>query len=186
MYYTMGSKNLDFEIVYSVQKGNNSFSDIWYSIPKGNGSKITFSKRLPQLVKSKVLIKKIMKKKTQYFVNRDLNFTEIKESFIKAENEIQNIKKKGKTLSEKKLLETFVRDTIANMILIASFRFDMLMPHYETHGNLNEQRIQMLEKLVKTRIDILTKRSKSDEELLISFYDLVDDNLMNTVREVYK
>lgn len=181
MYCTMGSQNLDFEIVYAIKSGHHSFSRIWDNIKKGSGSKKTFSEHLPQLVKSGVLKKKIEKNRSQYYLNDYVEFEKSKNSFDNVKKEIENIEKTSKKLSDKKLLQIFVNDTLKNLIVHSSFHFDLLLPHNKTHENLNKHRLNMLDELIKTRVDILLKRDE-DEDLLIAFYDLVDDTLMNMVR----
>jgi len=183
----MGSQNLDFEIVYAIKSGHHSFSKIWDNVKPCSGSKKTFSEHLPQLVKSSVLKKVIENKKSQYYLNDYVEFEKSKDNFIQAKKEIENIKKMGKKLSDKKLLQIFMNDTIANLIMRSSFHFGLLMSHNKTLENLNKNkilknlnknRLEILDKLIETRIDILLKR---DEDLLIVFFDLVDDNLTNMI-----
>lgn len=178
MYCTMGSQNLDFEIVYAIKSGYHSFSKIWDNVKPCSGSKKTFSEHLPQLVKSGVLKKVIENKKSQYYLNDYVEFEKSKDNFIQAKKEIENIKKMGKKLSDKKLLQIFMNDTIANLIMRSSFHFGLLMSHNKILENLNKNRLEALDKLIKTRIDILLKR---DEDLFIVFFDLVDDNLTNMI-----
>ena len=77
----------------------------------------------------------------------------------------------------------FVHNTIANLLVQSSFRFELLLPHNKTLENLNKSRIEMLDKLIQTRIDILLKK---DEDVLIAYYDLVDDRLMEIAKGMRK
>ena len=123
------------------------------------------------------------KKKARYYLNDYVEFQKVKDNFDTVKNEIENIKKKSKTLSAKKLLHLFVHNTIANLLVQSSFRFELLLPHNKTLENLNKSRIEMLDKLIQTRIDILLKK---DEDVLIAYYDLVDDRLMEIAKGMRK
>jgi len=175
----MESHYVDFEIIYAV-KDTHTFTKIWEKV-KRIGSKQTFSKHLKALVESKV-IKKITKNgKPEYWINDPFtgDYEQKKLELEFAEKEITRIKNKSKKLSDKKLLELFVSDTVANLLMHSSFHLDLLMPHAKTIEFLNRGRFEKLDEMIKTRMDILMKR---DGKLLIVFYDIVDDILQNKLK----
>ena len=175
----MSDYDIDLEIVYAIKNGNHHYGKIWNKV-KGIRSKQTFTDHLKKLVEDKVILRKIEDKTPYYKINEveqyDLEKL-MEEKFEKKINEINNISKK---VPDKKVLDIFVNDTIRDLGFYSIFYFDTRMPHFESDKNIFRKDIEMLDSLIKARINFLEKRHVA---LLIPFNKLVKNQMFKKFDE---
>ena len=182
----MSLYDIDFEIVYTIKNGHHNFNEIWSKI-KEIGSKQTFSKHLTQLVEAGFILKKIEQGKPRYHLGNDTTPFDTDKGLInKLNNEITTITEKSKKIPDKKLLNEFVQDTQDLLIVLSQLNFTRLtildsykkdkQQHIKPFIGLNEKKIELINKLITTRINILNER---DPELFITFFALIQNNLNN-------
>jgi len=173
----MSKYDIDFEIIYVIKNGNHRFGKIWTEIKKSKiGAKQTFSNHLAQLVKDEVIAKRIENKIPQYFLNEIEHYDKAEQMREQIQNKISLIIKNNKKYSNKKLLKIFVKETKMDLTFYSVFHFTTLMPSYQTDKVIDAKKLELLDKVIKTRIDILQKR---DPKLVIMFNDLIKNQLLS-------
>ena len=188
--WTMDSFDIDLEILYSIKRGENNFEKIWNNVngTKGNkilGSRTTLSKYLSQLVEGQIIYKNNEDGNPYYELGELSPVLESGNDIVnRIKDEISTIVKKSIKIRGKRLLQTFVTDTKDNLAYQSSLRFENLMFQslfYVKNENqyiplitMNERQIEMIDKLIKKRIEILLKK---DDELYEMFCHLISYNL---------
>ncbi|MBL7014802.1 MAG: hypothetical protein ISR79_00380 [Nitrosopumilus sp.] len=183
----MSNYDLDFEINYAIKNGHHQFNEIWR---KSNfkGSKLTFSNHLSQLVKAGFIRKDFDEKgKPRYYSGNSTILYESDKGLIGMLNKkISTINKNSKKVPDKELLKEFVDDTQDLLIVLSQIHFGQLgiLNSYKESKNefakpdiaINEKKIELINKLISMRINILEKR---DPELFATFFQLIQNNLQN-------
>jgi len=77
---------------------------------------------------------------------------------------------------DKKLLEIFIKETIMDLKFYSTWKFSTLMPSFQSEIHIDSKKLELLEKVIKTRIDLLQKR---DPKLVIMFNDLITNQLLS-------
>lgn len=173
----MRKYDIDFEIIYTIKNGNHRFSEIWTKIKKSKiGAKQTFSDHLSKLVEDEVIVKRIENKKPQYFLNETEHYDKVELMNEHIEDAINRMKKRNKKFSDKKLLEIFIKETIMDLKFYSTWKFSTLMPSFQSEIHIDSKKLELLEKVIKTRIDLLQKR---DPKLVIMFNDLITNQLLS-------
>ena len=189
----MDNYDIDLEIVYAIKKGHHNFNEIFSTIKRG--SKITFSEHLEQLVYDGTIKRTSKNKKPQYKINDPRDFEQTEQIKGKIETEISNIKETSKKIPDKRLLKKFIKDTVKDLKFYSMFHFDSFLlsefvdnftfsevflnpnawAQQQTLKSIQNRKLQLLNKLIGTRIAILQKR---DYELVSIFGDLVIKQMM--------
>jgi len=177
----MSQYDIDFEILYSVKSGHRTFDKIWFDVNgtgkrKKIGSRSTLSRHLSQLVEEGVLFKD---EKSHYELGGDTSvFDSVNDTVKELHQEINTIKEKNKKTPDKKLLKNFIKDTEEDTQELSNLRFSNLIyqsvleeniddDYVKPYVGLNNKLIELIEKLIKTRMDILQER---DQELYEMFF----------------
>jgi len=169
------SYEIDFEIVYTILNGHHQFNKVWEKV-NGIGSKQTFSNHLTELVQEQVIVKRMVNGKPEYHINEIKIYETDKKIKKQIDKDIKLITQNHKKKSDKVVLKKFVIDTIKDLTFHSLYHFDTIMPSYQTDKRADIHKQKMLDKLIKTRIDILQKR---DPKLLIVFNDLIKNKVLS-------
>ena len=182
--------DIDFEIIYSIKKGCDSFDKIWMDVNgkdkrKKIGSRSTLSIHLTNLVEDMRIIKKQEQGKIKYSLGMDVSLYEQDKGLIgKLNQKITTIEKNSKKLSNKELLKQFIYDTQDLLIVSSQIQLGLLsvtnMYKKENQGfmkpeiGIMEKKMDLINKLITIRIQILKER---DFNLYVTFLKIIENNL---------
>ena len=171
----MNDFELDLKIIDTIEKGHNNFNALYRKV---GGSRAKFSEHLAGLVEDDTIKKD--PKDGQYFLN-DIKLHRLDEHGTKALEEIISltIPKNIKKMSDTKLLQIFIESTINDLTNCMMLQFlSLVSPNATSHTiqTITNQRLKILHKLIKSRIDIIEKRDP-DHNLLFRFYKLLEKQL---------
>lgn len=149
----------------------------------------TLSKHLSQLVKSRFVKRtEKIKHRPKYDLAVGSHWLDSDKGLMGILNKkISTINEKSKKIKDKELLKEFVDDTQDLLIILSQLHFSRLVISdtckKDIENNkpipelgLNEKQMELINKLISMRINILEKR---DEDLSISFVNLIMNNSQN-------
>jgi len=168
----MDDFELELKIIDNIEKGCTNFNALYRKV---GGSRAKFSKHLAGLVDDDTIKKD--GKDGQYLLN-DIKLHRLDEHGTKAFEEIISltIPKNIKKMSDTKLLQIFVESTIDDLTSCSITHFLRLISTDQTTQTITNQRLKLLYKLIKSKIEILKKRDP-DLRLLFIFSQSIQKKL---------
>lgn len=188
----MEQYDIDHKIIFAIGQGSHNFEKIWNYVGKSQnkndkiGSRTTLSKHLTRLVNAGYLRKDGKNIHTRYHLERETN-----EEFVSSNEldkifneEISSLIKTSKKLSDEQLLKEFIQSTRELLIVSAKYNFQKLNllysykneghDHVQPHIVLIDKRLELINKTIMARTDILKKR---EGKLNSIFFESIQNNL---------